>query len=121
LQRNVDEVQELYRDILICVTGFFRDPAAYLALTPHLDQMVSRAVEGEPIRVWVAGCATGEEVYSLAICLRELIEQQGRRASVQLFGTDISEAALARARAGIYSDSSLQSVSAERVREFFHK
>jgi len=72
-------------------------------LTSHLDRMVSEAVEGEPIRVWVAGCATGEEIYSLAICLRELIEQQGRRTTIQLFGTDISEAALARARAGVYS------------------
>src|SRR6185437_4576199 len=83
LQQNMDEVRELYRDILICVTGFFRDPAAFQALTPHLDEMVSQAVEGETIRVWVAGCATGEEVYSLAICLRELIEQRGRRTTVQ--------------------------------------
>ena len=121
LRQNVEEVQELYKDILICVTSFFRDPAAFQALTPHLDRMVSEAVEGEPIRVWVAGCATGEEVYSLAICLRELIEQQGRRTTVQLFGTDISEAALARARAGVYSDTILQAVSAVRLREFFHK
>ena len=121
LQHNVDEIQELYKDILICVTSFFRDSAAFQALRPHLDRMVSEAVEGEPIRVWVAGCATGEEVYSLAICLREAIEQQGRRISMQLFGTDISEAALARARAGIYSDSSLQTLSADRLREFFHK
>jgi two-component system CheB/CheR fusion protein len=121
LQQSMDEVHELYKDILICVTSFFRDPAAFQALTPHLDRIVSEAVEGEPIRVWVAGCATGEEVYSLAICLRELIEQRGCRASMQLFGTDISEAALTRARAGIYSDSILHTVSAERLREFFHK
>ena len=121
LRQNVDEVQELYKDILICVTSFFRDPAAFQALTSHLDRMVREAVEGEPIRVWVAGCATGEEVYSLAICLRELIEQQGRRTTIQLFGTDISEAALARARAGIYSETILQAVSAVRLREFFHK
>jgi len=121
LQQNMDEVRELYRDILICVTGFFRDPAAFQALTPHLDEMVSQAVEGETIRVWVAGCATGEEVYSLAICLRELIEQRGRRTTVQLFGTDISEVALSVARAGIYSDGILQAVSAERLRAFFNK
>ena len=121
LRQNVDEVQELYKDILICVTSFFRDPAAFQGLTPHLERMVTDAVEGEPIRVWVAGCATGEEVYSLAICLRELIEQRGRRTTMQFFGTDISEPALARARAGIYSDSILQTVSAERLREFFHK
>ena len=104
LRQNVDEVQELYKDILICVTSFFRDPAAFQALTSHLDRMVREAVEGEPIRVWVAGCATGEEVYSLGICLRELIEQQGRRTTVQLFGTDISEAALARARWNLFRD-----------------
>ena len=121
LQQNLEEVQELYKDILICVTSFFRDPVAFQALTPHLERMVSEAVEGEPIRVWVAGCATGEEVYSLAICLRELMEERGQRTSMQFFGTDISEAALVRARAGIYSDSILQAVSAERLREFFHK
>ena len=61
LQQNLEEVQELYKDILIYVTSFFRDPVAFQALTPHLERMVSEAVEGEPIRVWVAGCATGEE------------------------------------------------------------
>jgi two-component system CheB/CheR fusion protein len=121
LQQNPDEIQELYKDILICVTGFFRDPAAFEALIPHLERVVSEAVDGEPIRVWVAGCATGEEVYSLAICLREIVEQQGRRAALQLFGTDISEVALGRARAGVYPDSILQTVSAERLRQFFHK
>jgi len=121
LQQNADEVQKLYQDILICVTSFFRDPMAFEALTLHLDRVVSEAAEREPIRVWVAGCATGEEVYSLAICLRELIEQRGRPVTVQLFGTDISETALTRARAGVYPDSSLQTVSAERLRAFFHK
>ena len=120
LQQSPDEVQELYRDILICVTGFFRDSGAFGALMPHLGRMLRDAVEGEPIRVWVAGCATGEEVYSLAICLREIIEQQGRRAGMQLFGTDISEVALSRARAGIYAQNILQKVSPERLRQFFH-
>lgn len=121
LQQNLAEVQELYQDILICVTSFFRDPAAFQALTPHLDRIVSEAVEGETIRVWVAGCATGEEVYSLAICLRELIEKRGRRTSVVFFGTDISEAALARARTGVYPDTILGAVSPERLRQFFHE
>ena len=121
LQQNRDEVQELYNDILICVTKFFRDPSSFQALLPHLERIVGDTVEGEPIRVWVAGCATGEEVYSLAICLREIIERKGRRATIQLFGTDISEEALTKARAGVYSDSILDAVSTVRLREFFHK
>jgi two-component system, chemotaxis family, CheB/CheR fusion protein len=121
LQRNADEIQELYRDILICVTSFFRDPAAFQALRPHLERMVSGVAEGDSLRVWVAGCSTGEELYSLAICLHEIIDQQGRETGLQLFGTDISEAALTRARTGVYSENILQTVSAERLRRFFHK
>jgi two-component system, chemotaxis family, CheB/CheR fusion protein len=121
LQQNPQEILELYKDILICVTSFFRDAAAFEALAPHLSKMVSDAGDGDTIRIWVAGCATGEEVYSLSICLREIIEEHGRRVGIQLFGTDISEAALSRARAGVYSDSVVQTVSAERLRQFFHK
>lgn len=121
LHQNAEEVQELYKDILICVTGFFRDPAAFEALTPHLAKLVSETAEGCVLRIWVPGCATGEEVYSLAICFRELLEQQGRQVGLQFFGTDISEASLRRARNGVYSDLITHAVSPERLRQFFHK
>ncbi len=121
LQREPKEIQELYQDILISVTGFFRDPAAFEALRTHLTKLVNETAEDSVLRVWVPGCATGEEVYSLAISFREILEEQGRKVSVQFFGTDISEVALRRARSGVYPEISALKISPERLREFFHK
>ncbi len=121
LQHNPEEVQELYNDILICVTAFFRDPAAFAAITPHLEKLVIRTADHDTLRVWVPGCATGEEVYSLAICFREILNQQGRQIGLQFFGTDINELALQGARRGIYSDHQTQFISPERMLQFFNK
>jgi two-component system CheB/CheR fusion protein len=120
LRQDAGEVNTLFRDLLIGVTNFFRDTKAFEAL----EQVVMpRLFEGkgasDTIRVWVPGCATGEEVYSLAIMLREQAEQSRSRVKVQIFATDIDEAALGVARAGRYPDTLLQGVSKERLERFF--
>jgi two-component system CheB/CheR fusion protein len=119
LRQDADEVNTLFRDLLIGVTNFFRDAKAFEAL----EQLVMpRLFEGkgpsDTIRVWVPGCATGEEVYSLAILAREQAEQSRSRAKIQIFATDIDEAALAVARAGRYPDTLLHGVSKERLERF---
>jgi two-component system CheB/CheR fusion protein len=75
--------------------------------------------EDEPMRIWVPGCSTGEEVYSIAICLVESLEAGGLSRSVQIFGTDASERVIERARTGVYDDSIIATVSPERLRRFF--
>ena len=120
LREDPGEVNTLFRDLLIGVTNFFRDTKAFEALQ---QLVMPRLFEGkgpsDTIRVWVPGCATGEEVYSLAILLREQAEQSRLRAKIQVFATDIDEAALAVARAGRYPDTLLQGVSKDRLERFF--
>src|SRR5215471_444292 len=122
LQENPGEVQALFQDLLIRVTDFFRDPEMFQALG---EDIVPRFLEGKtskkPLRIWVPGCATGEEVYSIAICLYEGLADEVSSRSIQIFGTDLSEAAIAHARAGYYLDSISAEVSAERLRRFFTK
>ena len=116
------ELQELYKDLLISVTSFFRDPEVYDALTQILTKMLSQDSDRrEGVRVWVPGCATGEEVYSLAISLHELLEELRLSLPVQLFGTDISEVALERARQARYSEIIAEDVSPERLKRYFNK
>ena len=120
LREDPGEVNTLVGDLLIGVTNFFRDTKAFEALQ---QLVMPRLFEGkgpsDTIRVWVPGCATGEEVYSLAILLREQAEQSRSRAKIQVFATDIDEAALAVARAGRYPDTLLQGVSKDRLERFF--
>jgi two-component system CheB/CheR fusion protein len=129
IRRNPQEIHELYRDILIHVTGFFRDPEAFEALRTTIfpSLFTDRKAEDLPIRIWVPGCSTGEEVYSVAITLLEYMWEQARAIpqgsatakGVQIFATDISDPALARARAGLYPQSALGEVSPERLKRFF--
>ncbi|HXS94638.1 MAG TPA: chemotaxis protein CheB [Candidatus Limnocylindrales bacterium] len=119
LDKDPGEARELYRDLLISVTNFFRDPPVFEALTELLRGMLKQRRSGEPFRVWVPGCATGEELYSLAICIKELLEELDLTHVVQMFGTDVSDVALDRARAGIYPEFIGQVVTAERLRRFF--
>src|SRR5262245_1972295 len=120
LREEPGEVNTLFRDLLIGVTNFFRDAKAFEALE---NLVMPRLFAGKgaqnTIRVWVPGCATGEEVYSLAIILREQIEQNRSRAKAQIFATDIDEAALAVARTGRYPDTLLEGVSKGRLERFF--
>jgi two-component system CheB/CheR fusion protein len=122
LQQNPSEVDALFQDLLINVTEFFRDPQAFQALKKKVfPAIMKNAGPQTAIRVWVPGCSTGEEVYSLAIALFEFLGKDNQRKPVQIFGTDIGDTVLARARAGIYPPSIEQEVSPERLRRFFHR
>ena len=122
LQQTPAELDELYQDLLIRVTSFFRDPERFEALVEHLGPALeARAQHQEPVRMWVPGCATGEEVYSLAIRIHEFIAERDLGLEIQIFGTDISEPALERARQGIYGGTITDDVSESRLRRFFTK
>jgi len=121
LQKHPEEVQELYKDILISVTHFFRDPLSFDALSKHLTIMLRSGHVTDTFRVWVPGCATGEEVYSLAICLEEVFLQENVRPTLQLFGTDINELALGKARAGRYPEIIAEDFPPERLIRYFDK
>ncbi len=122
LRTHTAELQELFNDILIHVTGFFRDPAVFTVLKKRIfPKLLKGRAQDEPIRIWVPGCSSGEEVYSLAIALVEYLESQKRNIAVQIFGTDINLKALDRARAGFYPVGIATDVSADRLRRFFSK
>ncbi len=120
LQQTPEEVEALFNDLLIGVTSFFRDPEAFKALA---DQVIPKLFAGRSadavIRVWVPGCSTGEEAYSIAILLAERQEAMRQSFKVQVFATDIDSRAIASARSGIYSASIASDVSPERLRRFF--
>jgi two-component system, chemotaxis family, CheB/CheR fusion protein len=120
LRDNPAEVEALYQDILINVTSFFRDPETFEALKAQvLPALLKDRSRRDPLRVWVAGCSTGEEAYSLAMVLSEARESSNNQAAPQLFATDLNLAAVERARAGVYSKERLENVSRERLRQFF--
>ncbi len=123
LQRNRNEVLALYQDLLINVTSFFRDAEAFEALKsvvyPELLKKYSSG--GTPIRIWVPGCSTGEETYSHAISLLEFMGDERAEVPIQIFGTDLSEQAVQRARSGLYRETIEADVSAVRLRRFFHR
>jgi two-component system, chemotaxis family, CheB/CheR fusion protein len=130
IKRNPEEVEQIYRDILIHVTGFFRDPEAFEALrTVVLPKLFeNRKPEHAPIRIWIPGCSTGEEVYSIAITLLEYIWEVrtappdlAAEKRFQIFATDISDTALDRARTGLYTDSAVAGVSPDRLKRFFFR
>ncbi len=120
LREHPAEMQALYEDILINVTSFFRDPLAFEALKSKVFPTITQDKTPEmPIRIWVAGCSTGEEVYSIAICLLEFLENQPIKPPIQIYATDISDAVIERARAGVYQQSLVADVSPERLERFF--
>jgi two-component system CheB/CheR fusion protein len=120
LQQTPIEVQALFNDVLIGVTNFFRDPEAFAALQ---IQVIPKLFEGKPpgsvVRVWSAGCSTGEEAYSIAILLQEQMEALKASYKLQIFATDIDSRAIATARTGIYPASIAANISAERLARFF--
>lgn len=122
LKEHPPEVQTLFRELLINVTSFFRDPAVFDTLKREvLPALLAHRAESESLRVWVAGCATGEEAYSVAMVLRELADEQQRDWSVLIYGTDIDADAITVARAGLYPPNIAQDVTPERLRRFFVK
>jgi two-component system CheB/CheR fusion protein len=120
LQQTPADVEALFRDLLIGVTCFFRDPQAFEALQ---EQALPRLFAGRPtgasIRVWVPGCSTGDEAYSIAILLQERMETSKQNFKLQVFATDIDRQAIEQARAGVYPASIAADVSAERLGRFF--
>jgi two-component system CheB/CheR fusion protein len=120
LQQTPAEVQALFFDLLIGVTHFFRDADAFEALQKSVvAEFFTRKPSGEAIRVWVPGCSTGEEAYSIAILLREQIESLRQDYRVQIFATDIDRRSIDIARAGLYPASVAADISAERLARFF--
>jgi two-component system, chemotaxis family, CheB/CheR fusion protein len=122
LEGDAAEAKALYDDCLISVTSFFRDPRLFQALCEQvLPGLLKERPPDEPLRIWVAGCATGEEVYSIAMCLLERTAELSKNPSLQIFATDLSEGALAKARDGTYLVNIARDVSPERLRRFFTK
>jgi len=116
------EPAALCEDILIHVTGFFREPEAFQALAERIfPKILDTKPLGDSIRVWVPGCSTGEEAYSVAMVLLECLGDRVSSTPIQIFGTDISAVSIEKARAGVYSESSLGEVSQGRLRRFFVK
>lgn len=120
LKEHPDEVSALYTDILINVTSFFRDPDVFDELKHSVfpPLMQDRTAE-QPIRIWVPGCSTGEEVYSLVIALLEFFNDTGKEAPLQIFGTDIDNAAIDVARTGKYGEHVLENLSSQRLGRYF--
>ncbi len=120
LREHPDEVKQLYRDLLISVTNFFRDPEAFRALETEVIAPLVRAKKPDaPLRVWSAGCATGEEPYSVSALLLEQLAQARKSCQIQVFATDVDADALEAARKGTYPESIAADVSPERLGRFF--
>ena len=120
LKTNPKEVDALYDDFLINVTSFFRDPDFYKILTKEVfPAIVSERKPVDPIRIWIAGCSTGEEAYSIAICLIEFLEEKDLSFPIQIFASDLDKNAIEKARLGIYPTSCLQGVSADHLKKYF--
>ncbi|MGO4917753.1 CheR family methyltransferase [Pseudogemmobacter sp. W21_MBD1_M6] len=122
LRKDPSEVMELFRDLLISVTDFFRDADAFNALNLHvIPSLLTNRGANDTLRVWVPGCATGEEVYSLAILIREQMDKLSSHLTPQIFATDIDAPALTVARAARYPGPLLKNVSDERKARFFRR
>ncbi len=122
LETDTAEAAALYQDFLIRVTSFFRDPDSYRVLSEQVfPSLIAGRPAKEPIRVWVPGCATGEEVYSIAISLLEATRETAPALAIQIFGTDVSETAIEKSRAGTYLEAIVQDVPPDLLRRYFVK
>jgi two-component system CheB/CheR fusion protein len=122
IRKEPEEIEHLYGDILIKVTGFFRNPEVFDVLKRNIfPELIRERRKEEAIRIWVPGCATGEEVYSIAIAALEQVQEAGFSCPVQIFGTDLSDSAIQRARDGLYPETVTAEVSPERLERFFSR
>ncbi|MGB8332918.1 MAG: chemotaxis protein CheB, partial [Desulfobacterales bacterium] len=122
MQKNPLEIDALFKDLVIGVTSFFRDPEAYQVLEQKvIPKLLHGRKPDDPLRCWVVGCSTGEEAYSLAVIVSEAMEKLKKYLNVQIFATDIDEAAIENARKGIFLDSIAVDLSKERLEQFFTK
>ena len=121
LQKNPAEIQTLFKNLVIGVTSFFRDPKAFDVIEAQAAKLIEATHPEDTLRCWVVGCSTGEEAYSFAILISEAMEKSKNHINVQIFATDIDEAAIDVARKGVYPASIAGDVSKERLRQFFIK
>ena len=125
LKETPEEAERLYRDVLITVTNFFREPDAFEALKKHVFRsLTSETDHRSEFRIWVPGCATGEEAYSIAMAVTEFLSTSPSRVTpvrAQIFASDINEASVAKARLGLYSEAILKDLSPDRLQRFFVK
>jgi two-component system CheB/CheR fusion protein len=123
LRENPNEIDVLFNELLIGVTKFFRDAPAFDSLKNKLADLIQHKRADEPVRIWIAGCSTGEEAYSIAILLMECLETLRRKKlpKIQIFATDLDPEAIEHARAGTYHDNIVADVSADRLEKFFVK
>jgi two-component system CheB/CheR fusion protein len=122
LKSDKNEVHELYHDLLINVTNFFRDPEVFDTLRKKIYPSITKEISpSNPVRIWIPGCSTGEEVYSIAISLFEYLEKKSANYFIQIFATDISEPAIEKARSGYYPDSAIKELPKEFLRKYFSK
>jgi two-component system CheB/CheR fusion protein len=120
MQQTPQEVEALFRDLLIGVTNFFRDPEAFAALeTTIIPRIFADKPSGSTIRVWICGCSTGEEAYSIAILLQEYVETSKQNYAIQLFATDIDKQAIDQARKGFFPVGIANDITPERLARFF--
>jgi two-component system CheB/CheR fusion protein len=120
LRRNTSELEALYQDLLIAVTSFFRNPEIFEALKKKVfPKLLNERSPDDTVRVWVIGCSTGQEAYSIAMAFLEYSSRISQNLRLQVFATDLNDVLLEKARAGLYSKSLVQDVSAERLRRFF--
>ncbi len=122
LRDNKSEQDLLYNDMLISVTSFFRDTKSFDVLCLNvLPGILNKKSAFDPLRIWVAGCASGEEAYTIAICIHEHLGDAAFSRKIQIFATDISETAITKARSGIYRQNDLAGLSTQRILQFFNK
>jgi two-component system CheB/CheR fusion protein len=122
LRENKAEVDALYQDLLISVTNFFRDPVMYAALSNKILPAIFKNRRAfDPVRIWIPGCATGEEAVSFAITLLEYLGEKAFTTPIQIFATDLNGKAIEKARSGYYMKTAVQNVSAARLKRFFVK
>lgn len=120
LSEDSDELNALYKDLLIWVTRFFRDERAFQKLSDDvLPRLLNEQPKEEDFRVWVAGCATGEEAYSLAILIHECMESLNKQLNVKIFASDVHRASLDYASMGLYTQEQLQDVRPQRLERYF--
>ncbi|MBU4275260.1 MAG: PAS domain-containing protein [Proteobacteria bacterium] len=122
VQANPEELDALFKDLLIGVTNFFRDPDAFdLVKEKVIPKLLGQLKPSEALRVWVPGCSTGEEVYSLVIIIKECMAKAGKEVPLQVFGTDIDKVAVDKAREGLFPGSIAADLSPERLKRFFNE
>ncbi len=122
LRKNKPEQDILFNDLLIPVTSFFRDPVTFENLCETVfPEIVKDKSAGNPLRIWIAGCSTGQEAYSIAMCCHEYLSDHISNIKVQIFATDLSESAVKKARSGTYSKKELDGISDNRLLQFFNK